>query len=275
MAAEPEKVQGHRPEDDVEMTFMEHLVELRTRLIRALIGIVPGTAVAWVFKEKLLELMAAPWRDAYQAMNLGEPQLHFANPIDPFVSYLMMCGIAGLIISSPWVFWQIWGFIAPGLYRREKRLAFPFVLVSTVFFVGGVAFGYEIVLSFAFQAFLDFGGPVGEHLVIQPTVMLGEYLSFATRLLLAFGVTFEIPVVITFLSFAGLVNWRQLLKFARWWLLISGVLAALLTPPDVGSQMMMLIPLNVLYWMSIGLAALFGPKPPPPPGTVSEDGFER
>ncbi len=267
-------VEDDKPEDDVEMTFFEHIGELRTRLVRALIGLIPGTIVAWIYKERLLELLADPWRRAYQTLGLGEPRLHFANPIDPVVSYMMIAAAAGLIVASPWVFWQLWGFISPGLYRREKRLALPFVITSTVFFVGGVVFGYYVVLELAFATFLGFAGPVTEHLRIEPTVMLSEYLGFATRLLLAFGLTFEVPVVITFLSFAGVVNWRQLVRFARWWLLISSVVAAVLTPPDVGSQLMMLIPLNVLYWISIGLAALFGPKPPPPPGTVNEEGFE-
>jgi sec-independent protein translocase protein TatC len=286
-----------RPEDDVEMTFFEHLAELRTRLIRALIGIVPGMGLAWYFKERLLEYLAIPWNRAHASREgisaeqlaywlthpfkavgddaVAEPAtLHFTNPMDPFIAYLVMAAVAGLILASPWVFWQMWGFISPGLYRREKRLAIPFVLVSTLFFVSGCYFGYALVLPLAYQTFMAFGGPISEQFTLQEMVTIDEYLTLTSRLLIAFGITFEVPVVITFLSFAKLVNWRQLLKFARWWLLISVVLAALLTPPDPGSQLMMAVPLNVLYWVSILLAMLFGPKAPKP-GELTEDGYER
>ena len=98
---------------------------------------------------------------------------------------------------------------------------------------------------------------------VQPTIMLTEYMGFATRMLLAFGVVFEVPVVVTFLAMVGIVNWKQLLRFGRWWVVIASIIAALLTPPDVGSQMLMLVPLVVLYFLSVGLAYLFGPKVPP------------
>ena len=262
------------PEDDVEMGFFDHLGELRMRLVRALLGVVPGMAIGWLYKEELLDILTAPLITAWHQLGLGEPQLHFANPIDPFVGYLKLAAVAGLLISSPWVFYQLWAFISPGLYRREKALAIPFVLASTLFFAGGAVFGYLVVFPMAFETLLDFAGLLpSESLRIEPTIMFTEYLGFATRMLLAFGVTFEVPVIVTFLSLAGVVNWRQLLRFARWWLLISGFVAALLTPPDVGSQMMMLVPLNVLYWVSIGLAWAFGPKVPK--GGVTEDGFER
>lgn len=251
------------PEDDVEMTFFEHLGELRNRLVRALWGVIPGVILAWTFKEQLLDLLTRPLVAAWRQLDLGDPQLHFANPIDPFVAYMKIAVVCGLIFGSPWAFYQLWQFVAPGLYRSEKRLALPFVLSSTLFFVGGAFFGYLFVFPLAFQTFLGFAGmlPQGE-IRIQPTIMMGEYLDFSVRMLLAFGVTFEVPVVVTFLSFAGIVNWRQLLGFTRWWVVISAVVAALLTPPDVGSQLMMLVPLVVLYLFSILLAWMFGPKAP-------------
>lgn len=264
-----------RPEDDVEMTFFEHLTELRTRLIRALIATVPGVGVGWYFRQELLAWLVRPYVRANQEMGLGQ-RLHFADPSDAFFWYLIIAAVAGLIAASPVVFWQIWGFISPGLYRREKRMAIPFVAVSTLFFVGGVLFCYATVLDPAFQLMLGFGGEVADSgLTLVPMIMIDRYLSFATRFLLAFGVTFEVPVIVSFLSFAGLVNWRQLIGFARWWLLISAILASILTPPDAGTMIAMLVPLNLLYWLGIGVAFLFGPKPPPPPGTVTEDGFER
>lgn len=296
MAEEPDADEERRPEDDVEMTFFEHLIELRTRLIRALLGIIPGVGVGWAFRETIFDWMAVPWNRAHRGDDLnattlwhwftdpigdlgGEEMarvpLHYTGPMDPFIAYLVMSAIVGLLLASPWVFWQLWAFISPGLYRRERRLAIPFVTSSTIMFSVGVYFGFTLVLPLAYQIFLGYGGDVGRHIELTEIVTMESYLTLTSRLLVAFGVTFEVPVVITFLSFAGVLNWRQLVKFGRWWLLISVILAALLTPPDPGSQLLMAIPLNVFYWISVVLAAIFGPKPPPPPGSVTEDGFER
>ncbi len=251
------------PEDDIEMSFMEHLRELRTRILYSLIGIVPGVALGWMLKEQLLAMLARPLHQAYEHLNLGQAQLHFANPIDPFLVYLKIAVVCGIIFAGPWIFYQMWAFIAPGLYRREKRLALPFVLASTVFFVGGAFFGYLLVLPPAFEMFLDFSQMLpSQEVRITPTIMMADYIDFATRLLLAFGVTFEVPVIVSFLSFAGIVNWKQLLGFSRWWIVIASIIAAVLTPPDVGSQLMMLVPLIVLYFLSIALAWAFGPTPP-------------
>lgn len=267
LAAVAAKAKGSEdvdPEDDIEMTFFEHLGELRTRLVRSLYAILPCFAVVWLFKEKVLDWLSRPLVAAWHELYQHPPELHFAHPIDPVVGYLQISFVGGLLLASPWVFWQVWQFIAPGLYRSERRLALPFVLFSTAFFVGGAAFGYFIVLPPTFQMFLGYGGQLpGSDLVVEPTLMLGEYLDFVVRMLLAFGVTFEVPVVISFLAFAGLVNWKQLLGFFRWWVVIAAVVAAVLTPPDVGSQMLMLVPLVVLYLLSVALAWIFGPKVPP------------
>jgi sec-independent protein translocase protein TatC len=245
------------PEDDVEMTFFDHLGELRTRLIRAVWGLIPGVALGWIFRQELLEFLLEPFTAAWKVRGLGEPTVHFANPIDPFVAYLKLALVAGALFSAPWIFWQLWGFLSPGLYRREKRLALPFVIASTVCFVGGAFFGYAVVFPMAFETFLGFAGMLpSESIRIEPTIMIGEYLSFATRMLLAFGITFEVPVVVTFLAAAGIVHWRELLRFGRWWVLISALLASLLTPPDVGSQILMIGPLVALYFMSVGIAFL-------------------
>ncbi len=264
-----------RPEDDVEMTFFEHLAELRSRLIRALIALIPGTIAGWIYRDELLELLVQPYLRATADLNL-ERRLSFIDPADAFFYKAFVALIAGLVVATPFIFWQVWGFISPGLYRREKRMALPFVVVSSLLFVGGVVFAYYTVLEPMFSILLSFGGEVGDSgLVLDPMVTIDKYLDMATRLVLAFGLTFEVPVVIAFLSLVGLVNWKQLVAFSRWWLLISSVLAAVLTPADVISMLFMLVPLNALYWMAVGFAALFGPKPPPPPGTLTEDGYER
>lgn len=254
-----------KPEDDVQMSFFDHLDELRRRLIRAAWGLLPGVALAWVFKEQLLDLLVHPLVLAWRKLGLGAPELHFANPVDPFMAYMKIALVVGILAASPWIFWQFWGFISPGLYSREKRLALPFVISSTVFFAGGAVFGYLVVFPLGFETFLSFAGMLpSRELKVTPTIMIGEYLDFSTQLLLAFGVVFEVPVIITFLALAGIVDWKQLLKFSRWWIVASSVIAALLTPPDVGSQLLMFVPLVVLYFISVGIAFVVGKKRPAP-----------
>ena len=254
---------GGGPEDDVEMGFFEHLGELRVRLMRAVWGILPGVGAAWVFKEELLAFLLDPYKRAYAALGFGEPEIFFTSPTEFFLAYLKIALVVGLLAATPWVFWQIWAFISPGLYRREKFLALPFIFFSTLCFAGGAFFGYGVVFPLAFEFLLGMGTSLSEYITVKPTIMVGEYLTFATRMLLAFGVVFELPVVLTFLSAARIVNWVQLMRFGRWFVVIAAVVSAMLTPPDVASQLLMIGPLVLLYFLSIGLAFLFGEKVKP------------
>lgn len=250
------------PADDVPMTIWEHIRELRVRLVRSIIALIPTSMVAWEYKEQLLSFLVQPLTKAWKSLGLGEPTLHFANPVDPFIAYMQIAVVVGFLGASPFIFYQLWMFIAPGLYAREKRFALPFVFASSLFFAGGAFFGYAVVFPLGFETLLALGGmlPTGD-LRVQPTIMITEYLGFATRMLLAFGVVFEVPVVIAFLAIAQIVNWKQLLGFGRWWIVIASIIAAILTPPDVGSQLMMLAPLVVLYYLGVLVAFLLGPKP--------------
>lgn len=248
-------VTSDRPEDDVEMGFFEHVGELRKRLLRALYGILPAVFVCWAYKEQLLDWLFRPLRIAYAARGFPA-QINFLNPVDPFVAYMEVSVIGGIVLAAPWVFYQLWSFVAPGLYRRERLLAIPFVLVSTLFFAGGVAFGYYIVFPPGLGTLLEFASQLPSGFAVNPALTIDQYMTFATRMLLAFGVVFEVPVVCSFLAFARIVDWRQLLSFFRWWLIIAAIISAVLTPPDVGSQMMMLVPLLGLYLLSVGLAFL-------------------
>jgi sec-independent protein translocase protein TatC len=262
MAAEDKLPAPPGPPQDVPMTVWEHLGELRTRLIWSLVGVIPGIAAAWSLRERLLDFLVAPLAKAWLKLGMGQPTLHFSNPVDPFVAYLRIAVIVGVIFASPWVAYQAWAFIAPGLYRREKAYAIPFALASAVFFAGGAFFGYAVVFPVGFESLLAMSGMLPSHLVkVAPTIMIDEYLSFATQMLLGFGVVFEVPVVVAFLALAGLVNWKQLMRFGRWWILLASIIAAVLTPsPDVGSQLMMMTPLIVLYFAAVGIAYLIGPK---------------
>lgn len=253
------------PEDDVEMGFFDHLGELRTRIIRALWGLIPGLVVGGIFHQELLALMLEPYHRAWYTLSArgvqlpGEaPTIITLTPYAIFVAYVKVALIAGIAVGAPWVFWQLWQFVSPGLYRKEKRLALPFVVASTFFFLGGATFGYVVVFPLLFEYFLGFAGQAIGGTVLNPQYSLDEIFTLEFRLLIAFGLVFELPVVISFLSAAGIVNWRQLLRFSRWWILVSAVLSALLTPPDWTSQLLMLIPLVLLYFVSIGLSALIG-----------------
>jgi sec-independent protein translocase protein TatC len=240
------------PEDDVEMGFFDHLGELRFRLIRSIYGVVPGLAVGWIFREELLGALIEPFRLGWESVGMdGDPHLVFLNPIDPFVAYLKIAVIIGVLTGGPWLFWQLWAFISPGLYRKEKRLAIPFVVVATAFFMAGLSFGYFVVFPLAFEYFLEFAVILPGGVTLEPEIAISEILTFEMRMLLAFGIVFELPVVVSFMAAANIVHWKQLLKFSRWWVLISTVLASLLTPPDVGSQLLMLGPLIILWFVSV------------------------
>jgi sec-independent protein translocase protein TatC len=160
------------------------------------------------------------------------------------------------VLSLPIMLYQLWSFIAPGLYSREKRLAVPFVGSSCLLFAAGGYFCWRLVFPMAFQYLLGFAGPVGP-LQVTPTVMIDEYIDFCMRMLIAFGVVFELPVLVTFLSLAGLVTHRHLIRFARYFVVIAFVIAAVITPPDIVSQFLLAIPLCLLYAISIGIAWLF------------------
>ena len=245
------------------MTFWEHLDELRFRVRRALIGFVLMCVVAWYAREYVLTALVYPFRKAWVEQNLpGAPELHFAAPSDAFMAYVKQSMIAGFVFAAPFIFWQVWAFIAPGLYAKEKKSSLLFVFFSSLLFAVGGMFGWYVAFPVAFGYFLSLSGDLGANgVAIVPTVMMTDYLDFVGRLLLAFGIIFEIPLVSLFLSSAGIINYRQMWKFGRWFVLIAFTLGAALTPPDVTSQLVMAIPMCLLYLVSIGLAYLFGKKP--------------
>lgn len=245
------------PTDAAEtMTFWEHLDELRSRLVKAVIALIIGGIVAWVFREDILLFLVEPFTVAWAEAEIpGEPKLHFATPTAAFLAYVKLAVFGGFIAALPIILYQFWAFVSPGLHSKEKRLAIPFVLSSMVLFCGGALFGWELAFSTAFKFLLGLGGEVeGAGFQVEPTVMIGDYIGFVTRLLIAFGAVFELPVVILFLSFVGIVDHRKLIKFARYFIVIAFLAAAILSPPDVASQMLIAIPLCVLYTISIGLS---------------------
>jgi Tat protein translocase TatC len=425
------------------MTFLEHLEELRKRLIRCALAVLGGMIICWFFREEFRAFLEAPLYEAWsQVDGLPPPKpLHFAGLLEPFVAYLKLSAVGGIFLAAPVILYQLWRFVSPGLYPRERKVAAPFVIVSTILFVGGSTMAYTLVFPIGFRFFLTFaagqdaelldaevnlaavsalvepaggdggvdevdvvdgvdgevdggvdsgadggvdggvdsgvdggvdGGVPGEvaadagpgaegeapeqgwydwvlqrilrrgcrdfeveelagrvalrvdwdedgcgppaailgitrggeeleveweedresrpgHVVRQafdappepgahayqlrlssgqvaegqlaPVLMVKDYLSFAVRLLLAFGLVFELPILISFLAIAGIVNYKQLLKFSRWFVVLAVIFSAMLTPPDVITQILLATPLVILYFVSVLVAYIVGERP--------------
>lgn len=234
--------------------FTEHLGELRDRLVRSFIAVGIGFVAAYFFKEKLFEILTAPLVTAMGEN--GNARMIFTGLPEAFFTYLKVALLTGIILATPVLFYEFWMFVSPGLYRAEKKYFLPIVFLSVFFFVIGASFGYFIVFPYGFKFFLGFAT---ETIYAMPSMK--EYLSFASKMLLAFGFVFELPLVLTFMARMGLVTVPFLKKNRKYAVLLFFVGAALITPPDVVTQIMMALPLMILYEISIIGARLFGKKP--------------
>lgn len=236
-------------EENSKLPFTGHLEELRKRIVISAISVGVGFAISYGFKEKLFQILLRP---LLSVMKTGD-KLIFTGLPEAFFTYLKVAFLSGLLLSTPIILYQFWMFVAPGLYRKEKRLMFPIIILSSFFFLGGSLFGYFVVFPFGFKFFLSFASET-----IQPLPSMKEYLSFSAKLLLAFGLVFELPLVLTFLSRLGIISVEFLKKNRKYALLLFFVGSAILTPPDVVTQVMMALPLMVLYEISIIGARFFG-----------------
>lgn len=236
---------------DEKIPFTAHLEELRKRLIVCFIAVGIGFVLSYGFKEKLFQLLTHP---LISVMEAGD-KLIFTGLPEAFFTYLKVSFLAGIILAAPVILYQFWMFVAPGLYKEERRLLVPVVFLSSIFFVGGSLFGYFIVFPYGFKFFLGFATET-----IRPLPSMREYLSFSSKLLLAFGLVFELPLILTFLARLGIVSVDFLKKNRKYALLLFFAGAAMLTPPDVVTQIMMAVPLMGLYEISIIGARIFGKK---------------
>ena len=236
--------------DDARLPLTDHLAELRNRIFRILIAWILGTAVAWSFKEQIFGTLLAP---AIEALSVGERTLQAIAPTEIFFTYLKSAVLAGFVLSLPVFFWQVWAFVSPGLYPSEKNTVAPFVAVSTLLFVGGASFGYAMVFPLMFEFFTGFDSEF-----VQSAWTMREVFALTTRLFLAFGVAFELPVLVFFLSVAGIVDAPTLLRGTPYAILLVFVAAAILTPPDWVSQVFLGVPMVLLYLLGVGVAYLFG-----------------
>lgn len=240
-------------DEQAKIPFTAHLEELRHRLVVCFIAVGIGFVVSYGFKEKLFQILTRP---LISVMQTGD-KLIFTGLPEAFFTYLKVAFLSGIMISVPVLLYQFWMFVAPGLYDKERRLLVPIVFLSSFFFIGGALFGYFIVFPFGFKFFLGFASDT-----IQPLPSMREYLSFSAKLLLAFGLVFELPLLVTFLAKMGLVSVDFLKKNRKYALLLFFIFSAILTPPDVVTQIMMAFPLMVLYEISIIGARIFGQKKP-------------
>ena len=229
-------------DSDEKQPFLSHLEELRKRLVVCALGVGVGFGIAYIFSERLFQLLVAPLK---AVMPEGD-QLIFTNLPEMFFAYLKVAFIAGILAAAPLIFYELWMFIAPGLYQKEKKMAIPFVISSTILFVGGALFGYFVVFPFGFKFFIGFSN---ETVKALPSVK--QYFSFSIKLLFAFGAVFELPVIIFFLSKMGIVTPQFLRQKRKYAILMTFALGAILTPPDVITQCMMAGPLIVLYEIGI------------------------
>ncbi len=237
--------------EDEKLPFTSHLEELRKRLITSFIAIGVGFVVAFGFKERLFGILVQP---LINVMKDGETLIYTGLP-EAFFTYLKVSFLTGLMVASPILLYQFWMFVAPGLYQKERRLMVPIVILSSFFFVGGALFGYFVVFPWGFKFFMGFASDT-----IRPLPSMKEYFGFSAKLLLAFGLVFELPLVITFMAKLGIVSIDFLKKNRKYALLLFFAGAAILTPPDVITQVLMAMPLMVLYEISIIGAKIFGKK---------------
>jgi sec-independent protein translocase protein TatC len=248
------------PEDDIKMTIWEHLGELRKRVVRAGVTLFAGAILCWSFREKLLAWIAQPYEVAWKIRFPGTPvELQTLAPIDAFVNYMQLALTGGVVLAAPVIFYQLWAFISPGLYSKEKKYIIPFVLFSTALFAGGIAFCYYAFFPSFFSYSFSLLGAVGEQggLVLTSRPTMEYYLDFATRMLLAFGFIFELPLFISFLALAGIVTPMQLVRFSRWAIISAFVIGAFITPgPEMSSQFIVASALIGLYFLSVGLSFL-------------------
>jgi len=234
-------------EEEKTMSFIAHLEELRLRIIKILAGIGVGFALCYFVSDELFGYVTGPIRD-----NLSDNgSLIIVKLQEGFFTYLKISFLSAIFLTSPFSFYQIWLFVAPGLYKHEKRYVIPFIFLATLFFVGGAVFCYFIVLPVGIQFFLNFAADY-----VNPNISIQAYFNLVITLILSFGIIFELPVAMVFLAKIGLVNVEILSRYRRYAILLAFIFAAILTPPDIITQCMMAVPLLILYELSILLVRI-------------------
>ena len=238
--------------DPNQMSFLQHLEELRARLMRCVIALVAAFFLAWPVSGWLYDVLVQPVR---QALPEGT-RLAYTGLSDPFMLYTKISIFAALFVALPYALMEFWWFISPGLYPRERRLAIPFVVGATGFFLLGAGFAYRVVVPYTCLYFIGLGNEAG----FQPVITIKEVFSFLMQMILATGAVFELPVVVFFLTRVGIVTPAFLWQYFGYAFFAVWVIAAIVTPPDVISMMMVGIPMTLLYLFSILVSWVFLPR---------------
>lgn len=232
------------------MSFFEHLDELRVRLMRCLMVFVVGFGICYFFAENFLEVLRRP---LFEALPEDQRKLYFTSLFETFMTHLKISGYASIFFVSPFIFYQIWGFIAPGLYARERKLVIPFITAATLFFIGGASFAYFVLFKAAFHYFIAYRGPAD-----VPMLTIQAYYDTCLKLLLLFGLAFELPVFVCLLGFLGVVDAAILRKQRRVAIMVITIMSALFAPPDAMSMILLGVPLILLYEGSIWVVQWLG-----------------
>jgi len=235
---------------DKNMALTEHLAELRTRLVHSLLGLVVAMGVCYGHSEYIFNLVRQPI-----TKYLPGGGLVYTAPMDKFVAHIKIAFIAGVIISCPFWLYQVWLFIGPGLYKKERKYAALFIFAGSILFLTGVAFSYFVALPMAFDFLFTFGGDID-----KPMITIEQYLDFFAQFCLMFGVSFELPMILAVLGMMGLVSQKFLIEKGRYAVMILAVLAAIITPPDIMSMVMMLVPMIILYYLGVFIVGFFERK---------------
>src|SRR5437868_7356325 len=244
LAEAPEKEKDSLPA----MGFLDHLEELRRRIIYSLIAMAAGFFACWGYAEKIYEVMQRPIMVALQHNGMAE-KLVYLNPTEPFNLYLKVAFLAGLFVTSPFVLYQVWMFISPGLYRHEKRYVLPFMFSSVFLFLAGGLFAYKMVYPAALNFLIDYGKQ------FQPMITIGEYTDLFLTIMIGMGVIFELPILVFFLALMGIVNAGWMWRNLRYSILVIFIIAAIITPTtDILNMCIFAAPMVGLYVLSIGIA---------------------
>ncbi|HWW16531.1 MAG TPA: twin-arginine translocase subunit TatC [Candidatus Dormibacteraeota bacterium] len=236
------------------MGFLDHLEELRRRLVYSIAAVAVGFLACWWKVERIYDVMQRPIMDVLRANGLSE-KLVYLNPVDPFNLYLKIAALAGLFLTSPFVLYQVWLFISPGLYRNEKRYVVPFMISTIALFTTGGYFGYKVVYPQALRFLVHFGRQ------FTPMITISEYTSLFLSIVLGMGLIFEMPILIFFLALMGIISARFMWNNFRYAILIIFIIAGIVTPsPDVMSMLIFAAPMVALYGVSIAIAWLVHPK---------------
>src|SRR3974390_1046536 len=242
------------PEPMPTMGFLDHLEELRRRIIYSIVAVAVGFFLCWGYAERIYELMQRPIMEALRHNGMAE-KLVYLNPVEPFNLYLKVGALAGLFVASPFVLYQVWLFISPGLYRNEKRYVMPFMLSTVALFLAGGYFGYKLVYPQALEFLIGYGKQ------FQPMITIGEYTDLFLTIIIGMGVIFEMPILVFFLALMGIVSAGWMWRNLRYSILVIFIIAAILTPTtDILNMCIFAAPMVALYIVSIAIAWLVHPR---------------